>query len=178
MSFLPKKKTKAGPSALERFRNSPVYRILLRKQSKDRPLVASDFQQPANLAERAALWLFRESAQSDLFCTAMIARMVEAGLDRAIVDVVDEGPQCTVFMSDRLGEISKQLPSLMAEIAMVEMVAKPSDQRNGMFTFEIAPKDGVDFQQFLTKLIKKKNTAPGHNFHESKDPCFIPRRTV
>lgn len=169
MSFIPKRDVReGGMSDLERFRMSPIYRAMLKKRVRGQGLLVQNYlQKRANLVEAAKKYAQQEGSFSD----ALIARLMEAGLERALVDVLPAGPGCSVIMSDRIGRLSKEIKDIVAEIAESEQVGDPDDTGNGTYIFQIMPKDGVDFADYLQKMLTK-----GEKKNESVDPSFRPNR--
>jgi len=167
MSFIPKQDVReGGMSDLERFRMSPIYRALLKKKVRGQGLLVQGYvQKRANLVEKAKQY----AAAEGNFSNALIARLIEAGLERALIDVLPAGPGCTVMMSDRIGKLNKEIKDIVAEIAESEQVADPDETGNGTFVFQIMPKEGVDFVEYLQKLLSK-----GEKKNESIDPAFKP----
>ena len=167
MSFIPKRDVREGGglSDLERFRMSPMYRAILKKRVRGQGLLVQGYaQKRANLVEKA-----KAAAAEASFSDALIARLIEAGLERALVDVLPTGPGCTVMMSDRIGKLSKEIKDIVAEIAESEQMANPDETGNGTYVFQIMPKEGVDFVDYLQKLLSK-----GEKKTESVDPAFKP----
>lgn len=177
MTFVPNRKKSPiaeGMTALERFRLSPMYRAMMRKKTKGSVIfVQSLHQTKANLKERAESWLYMEGQQDSAFCNALIAKLIEMGLDRAMIEVLDEGSRCTVYMSDRIGKLSKELNNLLAEIAESETVARPEDSGNGLFVFVMHAKEGVDFQAYAEKILSRRMGMAS----EKVESVFTPKRT-
>lgn len=158
-------------STLQRFRLSPLYLLLLKKLGKIKPMVSSRIPIRANLMERAKTWAQNRAEAGDAFSNALIAKLIQVGLNRAIVDVMSEdGQNVTLFMSDRLGRLSREMPNLLSEIAEIELVQKPDETDNGTFVFEVQAKEGIDFEDYIQKLLAKDVKV--ESVH---DPVFIPR---
>lgn len=179
-------------TALAKFRLSPLYQALLKKRRKlSNLLVQSMSQAKANLNERAKSWIYMESRGESEFCNALIARLIDAGLDRAVIDVLDQGSQCTVYLSERIGKLSNEIFNIVSEIAEAEIIAKPDETQMGLFVFSMVPKEGVDFQAYMEKMISAKQSGTkNESFQASRagsrnsgvrvrsdvDPSFLPIR--
>lgn len=191
MTFIPTRRLSesGGLSALERFRMSPVYRMILKKKIKNPTLMVQSMNAArATLMEAAKNWV---NNQTEEFCNAIIAKLIDSGLNRAIIDVIEEGSNCTVFLSDRIGRLSKEIFNIVSEIAEADLVSKPDDTHDGLFVFAMQAKPNVDFRDYTTKLLSlKKDVYNNKNesdsssqrspvarypsLHSLSDPCFLP----
>ncbi len=167
MSFIPNRPKAEGMSSLEMFRQSPMYRALLKKGVRSKSLLVQSYhQQRANLVEQAKKW----AEQNGDFSFAVIAKLIDQGLERALIEVEYQGSGCLVYFSDRIGRYKKELKNVLTEIAEIEEMAGPDETGNGLTIFQAVPKPEVNFQEFLDKLLGKQEK------NEAFDPAFRVRR--
>ena len=175
MTFIPKKMPESvqQASSLQKFRAGPLYKALMRKRTKGSTILVQSLKQTYNnLVERARGWVILESAKSDAFSTALIARLVDAGLDRALVEVLDgKSGSCIVYFSDRLGRLSKEIPNIIAEIGEAELQQSPNDSDESVYVYRMVAKAGVNLQEFMQKLLGKTISK---NESVQVDPFFKP----
>ena len=150
MSFIPKRIQESGQSLVDMFRASPVYKQIIKNQGRNPIRLVQSLVEPrANLVE----------GEEANFPFALMAKLVDIGMDRALVDVIQEGKQLKVYLSDRIGKLNKEIFNMVAEIADGELLAKAEDTGMGTYIYGMVPKDGVDFDTYIQNLIKKKNQS-------------------
>ena len=145
-------------SALARFRQSRLYQKLRQsKYHQDTQNADDQTFTPANLKERAEAMieyvqgggtvenLFRFDnghklivESTDDFADAVIAVLIDAGLDDNLVEVETEGDHIIVYLDDRTAGRYKDVPDLLGDIAEVELVSKPDDNPDlGTYVYKV-----------------------------------------
>lgn len=181
MTFIPSKFLQEGMSALLQFRSSPLYKTIMKKKKKTvNPLTQSLKQSAATLLERARNWVFQEGKESQAFCNAVIAKLIDSGLDRALLEVEPAGGGCVVYLSDRIGKLSKEIKNMVVDIAEAQVVLDPTkddSENSGMFIFQMEPRQDVDFQDYTMRLATgRKDVVKQESVFIPLDPNFIPSK--
>lgn len=164
MSFLPFNESKgrsqaqqpAGPvDVLQLFRSGPLYRALVQKRSRGsvKLLVQHDASLVANLLEKADSWIANEDRSTDDFSSAVLAKLVDVGLDRALIGAIYEGKQLTVYMSDRIGKLFKEVPTFLSKLAEADLQSSPDGNNSGLYIFSVRQKPDNDFSGYMSNLL-------------------------
>lgn len=174
---IPKNSVLNKMSALARFRQTPAYRKLRDKvghQDTDgqKPMQQSATFTPANLKERAEVMidyvqgggrvdnLFRLAnghrlivESLDDFADSIIALLVDAGFDDNLVEVEAEGKAVMIYLDEYTSAKHKDVRSVLAEIANVELISNPDDNPElGTYIYKVEPHDGKDTSRTISQI--------------------------
>lgn len=167
MSFLPFNESKkrartiqsSGPvDVLQLFRSGPLYKALSKKRNGPsgrggKLLVQSDPSFIANLVEAADSWIDNQDRSVDDFPSAVLAKLVDVGLDRALIGAVTEGKGLTIYMSDRIGKLFKEIPTFLSKLAETDLQSSPDGNGSGLYIFAVKQKDDNDFSGYMRNLL-------------------------
>lgn len=173
MSFIPfteagKDKPAASKSQqvdiLQMFRSSPLYRALLKKRKGGgKLLVQHDATFVANMVEQADNWIDNEDRSTADFPSTVLAKLVDIGLDRAILGADGNGPKVTLYLSDRIGKYYKEVPTFLSKFAETSLESSPDGNGAGMYVFQVQEKDGNDLGAYMRNLMADLRDADPKN---------------